>query len=45
VELMLGGSVDVGINALFCRETAVRCQLPDTGWWLSAKLTPEELTS
>ena len=42
---MLGGSVDVGINALFDLETAVRCQLPDTGWWVSAKLTPAELTS
>jgi hypothetical protein len=42
---MLGGSVDVGINALFDRETAVRCQSLDTGWWVSAKLTPAACTS
>jgi hypothetical protein len=29
--------------ALFERETAVRCQLPDTGWWVSATLIPADI--
>jgi hypothetical protein len=42
---MLGGSVDVGISARFYRETAVRCQLPDTAWWVSTQLVPAVETS